>query len=162
MDEVYEHIKKVYEEKMKKKNWTLSKFKKEFWKVFSLYIRMRGEGVCFSCNKTIPDFYNRKGDLLPGWRASQAGHFITAATCGLALYFHEKNVHSQCHYCNINLSGNWVEYEKKIIEVYGQEVCDELKQLKWTGTVKYSMSDYAEMIDKYLDKIVGLGMKGEI
>ena len=149
---------------MKKKNkilkiHTLSWWKKEYWELFSIYIRRRDRGVCFTCNKVIPDYYNRKGDLLPGWKAGEAGHFITAKSCGLALYFHEQNVHCQCHYCNINLSGNWLEYERNIIKVYGQEVCDELKQLKWTGNVKYSISDYQEMIEKYQDALVGLDMR---
>ena len=136
--------------------WNLKKAKKEAWSVFSKYIRQRDRGVCFTCEKKIPDYYTRDGKLIEGWKAGQAGHWITAANCGLALYFHEKNVHCQCYQCNVNLSGNWLIYEKKIIQVYGQAVCDELKALKWSGDLKLSVSDYADMIEKYEEKILRL------
>jgi len=138
--------------------WTLNKCKKEFWKVFSSYIRQRDKGVCFTCNKKIPDYYDRHGNLIQGWKSGQAGHFITAKNCGLALYFHEQNVHCQCYHCNINLSGDWVNYERKIKEVYGENVCDELKRLKWEGEVKYSIQDYADKIEEYTKKIEGLNI----
>lgn len=141
---------------------TITYWKKKYWKLFSVYIRRRDKGVCFTCDKSLPDYYDRKGKLLPGWKSGQAGHFITAKSCGLALYFHEQNVHCQCHYCNINLSGNWVEYERKIIEVYGQEMCDELKELKWKGDVIYTVSDYEEMFEDLHDKLVGLDMVVEM
>ena len=133
--------------------WKIGKAKKEFWRVFSVYIRMRDRGVCFSCGKEIKDYYDKMGNVKPGWKAAQAGHFITAKSCGLALYFHEQNVHCQCYQCNINLSGNWVEYEKRIIEVYGREICDELKRLKWEGNVKYKVFDYVDKIEEYTKRI---------
>jgi len=140
--------------------WNLKKLKKEFWKVFSIYIRMRDKGVCFSCGKEIADYYDRHGNLLPGWKACQAGHFITAKNCGLALYFHEQNVNCQCYQCNINLSGNWLEYERQIIKVYGQEICDELKEIKWRGKVTYSKLDYMDSIEEYAEKINEMEREG--
>lgn len=141
------------------KTHTLPWWKKEYWKCFSIYIRRRDKGVCFTCDKTLPDYYDRHGNLLDGWKSGQAGHFITAASCGLALYFHEQNVHCQCYRCNVNLSGNWLEYERKIIEIYGKEKCEELKQLKWTGKVKYTWEDYSNMIEEIKDRLVGLDMR---
>lgn len=135
------------------KTHSVAWWKKKAWKIFSQYIRRRDKGVCFSCGKIIPDYYDRYGNLQPGWKAGQAGHFITAANCGLALYFHEQNVHCQCYHCNVNLSGNWLEYEEKIIQVYGQKVCNELKELKWKGSVCYSVSDYQDMIEKWEDAL---------
>ncbi len=143
------------------KEKTLPKLKKALWKIFSIFIRMRDKGVCFSCGKVISDYYDRHGNLLPGWKAGQAGHFITAKNCGLALYFHEQNVHCQCHRCNINLSGNWVEYERNIIKVYGQEVCDDLKELQWKGNTKFSKEDYKEKIEHYNDAVAGLELTNQ-
>lgn len=136
-----------------KKQKTLPQLKKTFWKVFSEYIRRRDNAVCFTCRTKVNDYYDRLGCVKPGWKATQAGHFITAANCGLALYFHEQNVHCQCHRCNVNLSGNWLEYEKRIIEVYGQKTCDELKSLKWTGDIRYTAQDYEAMIEDYKCRI---------
>ena len=134
-------------------SWKLNKAKKEFWRVFSIYVRMRDKGVCFSCRKKILNFYNKKGEVQPGYKAGQGGHFVTAKSCGLALYFHERNVHCQCYQCNINLSGNWLEYRKKMIEVYGLKATEEIEQLKWTGNVKYSVVDYADKIEEYAEKV---------
>ena len=132
--------------------WDLKKAKKECWAIFSKYIRLRDRGICFTCGKKIPDYYNRQGKLIEGWKSGQAGHWITAANCGLNLYFHEKNVHCQCYHCNINLSGNWLEYEKRLAEIYGIETCEELKSLKWLSQIKYTVPDYVDMIEKYNQK----------
>ena len=104
----------------------LKKLKKDLWTVFSQYVRLRDKGVCFSCQKKIPDYYNRNGDLKEGWKAGQGGHFITGAICHPELYFHEQNVHCQCYHCNINLSGNWFNYERRMIEAYGSQAVIEL------------------------------------
>jgi len=134
---------------VKIKKWNLTKWKKETWKEFSRYVRQRDRGICFTCSKVLPDYYDRHGNLLPGWKSGQAGHWITAANCGPELYFHEQNVHCQCHYCNINLSGNWLEYEKKMILTYGKEISEKLKQIKWTSKIKYKIPDYEIMHEKY-------------
>ena len=140
--------------------WTVSRAKKELWRIFSIFVRMRDKGICFTCGKKIPDYYDRNGNLRPGWKSAQAGHFVTAKTCGLALYFHEKNVHCQCYHCNINLSGNWLEYERKMIEVYGKEETERIKSLKWTGDVKYMVVDYVDKIEEYTRKIAELEKEG--
>ncbi len=133
--------------------WNLKRWKKELWKVFSEYIRMRDKGKCFSCQKILPPYYHRSGKLLPGWKSGQAGHFVTAKNCGLALYFHERNIHCQCHHCNINLSGNWLEYRKAMIKKYGLKTTQSLEQLKWTGDIVYSRDDYYKMLSKYKKKV---------
>ena len=74
---------------MKKK--TQAQLKKELWKWFSLYIRKRDKGICFVCNRKCEG---------GGYHAS---HFIAKSIGGLALYFHEENVHGCCYNCNINL-----------------------------------------------------------
>ena len=98
-----------------KKVKSITKLKKELWKLFSLFIRERDNYICFTCG--------RKGS----GGGMHAGHFITGATCSAKLYFDEKNVHAQCYNCNINLSGNWVVYEKCMIQKYGEAIVNELK-----------------------------------
>lgn len=135
------------------KKKSVAKLKKELWRVFSIYIRMRDAGICFSCKKVIPDYYDRQGNVKPGWKAGQAGHFVTAANCGLALYFHEQNVHCQCHRCNVNLSGNWLEYERAMHDKYGKERTEEIKEMKYKEQVKWSAADYEEKIAYYKQKV---------
>lgn len=94
---------------------SIRKLRKELWKLFSLYIRTRDKFTCFTCGKCATG------------SAMHAGHFITGATCPPELYFDETNVNAQCYHCNINLSGNWVIYEQKMIQKHGQSVVDDLK-----------------------------------
>lgn len=93
----------------------ISKLRKELWKLFSLFIRQRDGFKCFTCGKV------GTGSQI------HSGHFITGATCSAELYFDETNVHAQCYHDNINLSGNWVVYEKRMIDKYGKEHVDNLK-----------------------------------
>jgi len=93
----------------------LRALRKKLWTLFSLFIRTRDKFTCITCGKVAEG------------SGMHAGHFITGATCPASLYFDERNVHAQCYHCNINLSGNWVIYERKMIERYGQETVDELK-----------------------------------
>lgn len=120
---------------------TLSWHKKELWKVFSRYIRLRDKGTCFTCGLQRP------------WKTMQAGHMIPRASGGLSLYFHEKNVHCQCYRCNINLGGNGAVYANNFIERYGQEEFDEIIRLKDQGMVKYNISDYERMKEEYEKKV---------
>ena len=91
-----------------------AKLKKKLWKVFSQYIRKRDDGVCFTCSRKASG------------SGYHAGHFISKAAGGIALYFDEDNVHGQCYHCNINLGGNSYIYGQKL----GEEKCKELYRLK--------------------------------
>lgn len=113
---------------MKKK--TPAQLKKILWKHFSLYIRKRDKFTCFTCG--------RKGD----GQGMHAGHFIPKSVGGLALYFHEDNVHAQCYNCNINLSGNQYEYAKRL----GLKKAEELLKLKQQTTKDFP---YLEKIEYY-------------
>lgn len=122
----------------KLKNWTLGKWKKEFWKTFSEWVRKSGKGICFTCG------------IKKEWKEQQAGHFKPAGSCGLAIYFHEDNVKCQCYRCNINLQGNQYEFgirlgEKKVKEL--EKIAREKKDLK------YSARDYLNLINKYKQKL---------
>lgn len=117
---------------------TISKLRKELWKLFSLYIRTRDNFTCVTCGK--------KGE----GGGIHAGHFITGATCGAELYFDEKNVHAQCYHCNINLSGNWVKYEEFMNEHYLGNVVHDLKRRRTLEMGRKVTSEwYEEKIKEY-------------
>jgi 5-methylcytosine-specific restriction endonuclease McrA len=122
---------------MKKKN--ISQLKKKLWTVFSQYIRQRDGYICFTCG--------RKGE----GSGIHAGHFISKAAGGLALYFNEDNVHAQCYNCNINLSGRQWDYGKKL----GEEKVAELYKLK-NENWKWSITDYEKKVEEYNRKLLDL------
>lgn len=109
-----------------------SVLKRKLWKRFSLFIRNRDKGVCFTCNRQCEG------------KGYHAGHFIPKSVGGIALYFNEDNVHGQCYNCNINLGGNQWEYGKRL----GEEKVTKLMKLKQNIT-KWTEQDYLEKIKFY-------------
>jgi len=115
---------------------SLPKLKKDLWKVFSEYVRKRDKGICFTCGSRA-------------WgRNYHAGHFIPKSTGGLALYFHEDNVHGQCAKCNLFLQGNQYEYGLRL----GVRRVNKLKKLVGK-TTQWSEADYLKKIKLYKNKI---------
>lgn len=119
------------------KQKTSAQLKKDLWVVFSKYIRKRDGGICFICGRKCEG---------SGYHAS---HFIPKSVGGMALYFHEENVHGCCYHCNINLGGNLYEYGMKL----GKEKCDELYKLKQVITKDFP---YLEKIKHYQDQLLHL------
>lgn len=135
---------------MKKiKRMTLTKAKKRANIAFSIYIRtrdmqncpMEGKVYCFTCDKPYPAF---------GVGCAQAGHFIPGRHS--SVLYDERNAHGQCYNCNINLKGNWVKYEAKILKVYGQAVIDELKELDKFNP-HYKVEDYLRIEEEFKNKL---------
>lgn len=84
-------------------SWHLEVTQKDFNK----WIRLRDKNKpCISCGKT-----HAKWD---------AGHFRPRSTHSY-MRFHEDNVHKQCAYCNMHLSGNLTEYLHGLIQRVGEE-----------------------------------------
>lgn len=117
---------------MKKK--TNAQLKKKLWPIFATYIKKRDKNTCFTCGKRAEG------------NAIHAGHFIPKGAGGLALYFHEGNVHAQCAGCNLFLAGNQYVYGQKL----GEEKVKELYQLKNKIIKDYP---FVEKIDYYKQKI---------
>lgn len=114
------------------KKQSIAVLKKKLWKEFSIFIRNRDGGICFTCDARC------EGSNY------HAGHFIAKAAGGLALYFNEDNVHGQCMRCNIHLGGNQWEYGQRL----GKKKVNELMKLK-NETWKWGVNDYLEKISYY-------------
>ena len=134
--------------KTKKKG--IKYWKKKAWNVFSQYVRLRdalrttGDSIyanCCSCGKPYP---------ISGVGCCQAGHYVNGRTH--ALLFREKGVHAQCYNCNQTLKGNWVEYDRFMIDTYGWEVANEEKQAKYSN-LRYTAADLEEIYEKYKRKL---------
>ena len=118
--------------------------KKLLWEWFSRYIRLRDQGLCFTCS-TIKDY-----------KEMDAGHFFDASLCPPELYFHEKNCNCQCDSCNRYKSGNKVIYAIRLESKYGLGVIQELEQIK-IKRKHWTRIDYAEKIVYYREKAKELG-----
>lgn len=118
--------------------------KDKLWKTISLYVRLRdsderGYCKCISCDKVRP------------YKEMDAGHFFPK-TDGLAIYFHEDNIHAQCDYCNRYKHGNLYYYEKALRDKIGDKAIKELERLSRT-TKKFTIAEYQAMIDYYNDQV---------
>lgn len=115
------------------KKQTNGQLKKILWKEFSKFIRLRDKGICFTCGA---------GNL--SGAGYHAGHFIAKASGGLALYFHEDNVHGQCYRCNIWMGGEQYIYGKKL----GDKKVKELYLLKGKIIKDYPFQEKIEYYKK--------------
>ncbi|MFW9872167.1 MAG: recombination protein NinG [Candidatus Thorarchaeota archaeon] len=91
---------------MKRKIKTIKDYKKEAWKWFSVYIRLKysqedGWVQCVTCKKWFH------------WRRIQAGHFVGGRKNNVLL--NEKVVRPQCFHCNVGLKGNYLEFRKHYV-----------------------------------------------
>lgn len=111
---------------------------KEADRVFSLYIRNRGERFgynnCFTCGVYLP-----VTDL-------QCGHFRPRRYYNTR--WHPFNGWPQCSRCNVELSGNIPVYEKKLVAQYSQDAVDAIYDLS-LSEVKVTDDDIREIIKKY-------------
>lgn len=99
--------------KRKRKLKTRQEWLKEAQAAFNAYIRMRDKGrPCISCDK--PD---------DGTHQRHASHFRSVGAAP-HLRFHPLNVHASCKQCNSDLSGNQLEYLKRLPNKIGAKKSD--------------------------------------
>ena len=135
---------------VKQKNWkktkaklkidlmTLQDYIKLAQQVFNKYIRLRDAGNnCISCGKKP--------------LKENAGHYFNANN-HWNVRFNELNVHLQCEHCNTFLSGNLIEYRKRLINKIGIEQLT-LLELEANKTRKFTVEELKEIINKYKLKI---------
>lgn len=127
-------MEKKIKKKKPRKKLKVSTMVKRVDKVFSEYIRLRDNYICFTCGK----------------EGNEAGHFISRRY--KSVRWDERNVNTQCGYCNRFLSGNMVEYFVRMEEKYGREVIDELMEKK-NQFAKFSVSDLLELEEEYKKKL---------
>jgi|SRR3990170_2874929 len=111
---------------------------KELDTVFSIFIRQRDKGVCFTC-----------GDV-KFWRFQQNGHYVSRTH--QILRWSEKNCNTQCYACNIMRHGNMDEYAVALINKYGPKILLDLHKRKHGGD-KLSTDDLRKLINHYRNKI---------
>lgn len=113
------------------------KLKKKVWKWFSLWIKKRDKGVCYTCPATGCAKQN-----------AQAGHYPPGSVLPEREYFNPKLVHLQCFSCNINKSGNPVAYRKNLARDYGVVFVEEMEN-KCGKPDPLSYAELLELLERY-------------
>lgn len=131
---------------LKKK--TYAQLKKKLDEVFSIFIRTRDNGVCFTC-------YSKNE-----WRYTDAGHFINRKH--LTTRWDERNVHAQCIGCNRFRNGNKEDYAVHLEKLYGYGILQELQSLRDKGANKLFKYHHLEgLLNHYQEKIKELNSRQE-
>ena len=114
---------------------TRGDYLKECQQAFNAWIRERDyANPCISCGTTKPVQYC-------------AGHYLTVGAHP-ELRFHPDNVHKQCNKsCNLEKSGNIVEYRKGLLAKIGPERLDWLEGKH--EPVKYTIDEIKEMTKQF-------------
>lgn len=113
----------------------IPKLKRIAWQLFSLFIRKRDSGRCFTCGRT--------GDI----SSMNAGHFIPRNGHN-ATFFDEMNVNCQCVGCNLWKHGNLHEYSARLIKKYGLEEFNKLVE-RGRQIHQFSVEELQNIIQKY-------------
>ena len=131
----------------RKKQSSRKTIKLRAWYAFSKYIRLRDalrttgtqtHVKCLTCGKLLAISF------------CDAGHFVSRRHG--ATLFDERNVNTQCRYCNRFLDGNLLEYRRQIIRLYGEGVDTELED-KSKETHKFSVEDLTNIAECYKMKL---------
>ena len=122
--------------KKRKKKTELSKAKDELWELCKQIIRQEYGNNCYTCGIWV--------------EYPHTGHFITDSTCSTELSYSLDNLRLQCFRCNIHLSGNWLEFEKRLIRDKGKKWVENLKKKnEKTKGLKYDILWYQKKIKEY-------------
>ena len=131
--------KKAKVKEVKEKIKSKSDYLRELQTLFNKFIRLRDKDKpCISCGREI------KG-------VRHASHYLSVGGHP-SVRFNEDNVWVSCYKCNVWLSGNQLEYRKRLIEQIGIERV-ELVESFANKPRHYSISEIQELKDVYKKKI---------
>ena len=115
---------------------SLSDWLREAQAAVNRYVRLRDRGLpCVSCDR--PD---------DGSHQRHASHYRSTGN-NPALRFDLRNIHASCATCNNQLSGNLLEYRKRLIGRIGQDAVDLLEGPR--APAKWTIEQAREIRDEY-------------
>jgi len=130
---------KTTKKRMKEDLKTLQDWLKETQTIFNKYVRLRDSGLtCVSCDKPING-------------VKHASHYLSSGGHS-AVRFHEDNVWVSCYKCNVMLSGNQIEYRKRLIKKIGVERVEWLEE-NGNQVKKWTIEELKELIKEYKTKV---------
>lgn len=131
-----------------KKPPSIPKLKKKALDLYSELVKVRayseGKLVCYTCDS----------NLQLNTSNCQLGHYLSRGAYP-GLTFHPNNSRVQCYRCNCHLHGNTIEFRERLINEIGIEKVESLESSRHTQ-VKWSRTDFLQMIDKFKEEIESL------
>src|SRR3990167_1336114 len=121
----------------RKRKRTIASLKKLADKYFSIYIRKRDKGTCFTCFKKDE------------WKYMQCGHYIPRNFNSLR--YDERNCHAQCPGCNIFKQGNKDVYALCLQGKYGFPILQKLAEDKKISK-SFACEELEDIIEEYKKK----------
>lgn len=120
---------------------TLGQLHKTLWPIFSLHIKLKHSHdgrwcSCYTCGNPIEI----------GKINCQGGHFIARGKSPTK--YHEDNVRPQCSGCNMEEKGEFIRFEKALMEEIGYHRVQALKELSEEAW-KWNRLDLIDMIERY-------------
>lgn len=96
---------------------TMPQLVKKAQKAFNTFVRVRDAGKpCISCGRPLSNEPN----------TYDAGHYRSVGSAP-HMRFVEDNCHGQCKHCNQYLSGNHVEYRRRLLDRIGSDRLDQIE-----------------------------------
>ncbi len=122
--------------KKRRKKGEITKLKEQLWQ---LCRALKPETTCYTCGRENLSGSNR-----------QLGHFIASSLCSVELRYTLGNLKIQCYNCNINKSGNTLQFRLNLVRDYGEL----MPQLLWEINEKtkgrvYTKEWFEEKIAEY-------------
>ena len=78
----------------------------------------------------------------------EAGHYRSRGACSSARFDIERNIRTQCHHCNVHLSGNLGVFRANLVQEIGEDEVLKLeampKSYRWTREELKSIEDNAK------------------
>lgn len=138
-DKKHKKVKAAFKEANKSKG----EWKAEAQTAVNAYIRIRDHDKgCISCDlKSGGDHY------LTGSKWD-SGHYRSVGSAS-HMRFNTKNIFKQCVKCNRNLSGNAVEFRKRLVDRFGE---DYVLAIEYDQTIRKFDSTYCKRIKKIFNK----------
>lgn len=124
--------------KQKKKVKSISRLKKKADAAFSLYIRTRDKGQCYTCP--------HKNEV----KKMQNGHFVPRQY--LSTRYDEINNHCQCYACNCIYNGQPSAYAANLKRDYGEDIVEKLESRR-KEIMRLPPEYYENLISTYQTKL---------
>lgn len=142
MDKATEKRKKENDKQARESIKTRSDYEQDLQKVINAIVREIDKGhPCISSG------------LNTGKR--NAGHYFSVGS-NPTIRFHLENIWVQSEYANTYKSGDLINYTHALIEMYGNEYLDRLKQLKNHPPIKLSVDDFKRITKRANEILKGL------